>query len=140
MAWLNTPPDPPKDSKAKPASRLARFKSEGLAIDLPDNPAPYVTTWLMEIGPVVSNGMGSAVIGWGDLTSWQDLTGNELTPWEARTLRSLSRDFLDQTSKARAQNCPPPFIANPRSNDDAVAAQFKQMFDAMKRNQAGGKR
>lgn len=94
----------------------------------------------MEIGPNVLTGMGAAPLQWSDLQHWQTLTGIELNPWEATTLHSLSRDWVGQSNKSRAENCPAPYVANPKANDDAVTAQFKQMFDAMKRKQAGGKK
>lgn len=128
LAWLNTPVDPDKKAKAKPYARIARFKHEKLAIDLPENPAPYLTDWLMEVGPIVSGGMGQAPIGWGDLTNWQQLTGVSLNPWEARTLRKLSQDFLSQKSVSNEANCPAPYVENPLANEDAVAEQFKRML------------
>ena len=94
----------------------------------------------MEIGPNVITGMGAAPLQWSDLTSWQSLTGIELNPWEATTLHSLSRDWVGQANKSRDEKCPPPYVENPKSNDEAVTAQFKQMFETMKRNKAGGKR
>lgn len=110
-----------------------RFKAEGLAIELPENPAPYLVDWLMEIGPMASGGMGHAPLGWTAIKDWQELVGVELNPWEARTIRLLSRDFVDQMNKSREATCPAPFVTNPKSNDDAVTEQFRQMFAAMKK-------
>lgn len=106
------------------------MNADGMAIEMPPNPMPYITEWLMEVGPVCSNGMGTGPIGWTDIAAWQDLTGNELDAWEARTLRRLSRDFHDQMHRAKESTCPAPYVAKAR-NDDAVGDQFKEMFRKM---------
>lgn len=105
-----------------------RFEADGLAVEMPENPAPYLTDWLMDVGPTINGPMGQSPVGWSDLTHWQGFLGIELTPWEARTLCTLSRDFLDQMNKSRDLNCPAPFVENPLANDEAVAEQFKRML------------
>ena len=109
------------------------MKADGVEIHLPPNPLPYITEYLMEIGPVSSSSMGSAPLAWPEIAAWQDLTGIELDAWEARTIRRLSRDFHDQMHRAKDANCPPPFAAKAR-NDDAVSEQFQRMFRVMAAN------
>lgn len=140
LAWLNAAPEAkapakvPKGWKAPPpVPRIKRMKADGLDIPLPENPLPYITAWLMEAGPVSANGMGSAPLDWREIAAWQDLTGADLTAWEARTLRRLSRDFHDQMHKAKEPTCPPPFTTAAR-NDDAVTKQFAEMFRRMAAN------
>lgn len=93
---------------------------------------PHMIDWLMEIGPMVSGAMGSAAFGWSDMAHWSEMTGIELDPWEAKTLRRLSLDWVAQVNASREPNCPPPYVENVR-NDDAVTEQFKRMFAAMKK-------
>lgn len=115
------------------------MKADKIPVELPDNPLPYLTDWLMEIGPLASGGMGPAALGWGEIASWQSLTCNALTGWEARTLRHLSRQFLDQMNKSREPGCPAPFSTG-AINNDAVNDQFKKMFrfaQAAKRPEQG---
>lgn len=114
------------------------MKADGLQIELPPNPMPYLTEWLMEVGPVAANGMGSAPLGWAEIAAWQEMTGNDLNAWEARTLRRLSRDFHDQMHKAKEATCPAPFVAQV-ANDDAVGDQFKAMFRKMAANKTKGR-
>ena len=61
---------------------------------LPDNPAPHLTEWFFELGPTVAVGMGEGPIGWQDMFAWSGLTGIELDPWEAQTLRRMSQGYL----------------------------------------------
>ncbi|NML88760.1 hypothetical protein HHL26_06725 [Sphingobium sp. TB-6] len=134
LAWLNTAPDAAKGQKQKPPIRLLRMKEDGIAVELPPNPTPYLTDWLMEIGPTASTGMGPAVLAWGEIEAWARQIGINLTTWEARTLRRLSRDFLDQMNKAKEPACPAPFTTR-ADNDEAVSKQFERMFRAMAANQ-----
>lgn len=115
------------------------MKADGLAIELPDNPLPYITEWLMEAGPLAATGMGPAPLGWAEIDAWAALTGTDPNPWEARTIRRLSRDFHDQMDKAREPTCPAPFVERP-ANDDAVTAQFKAMFARMSANKKARER
>lgn len=130
LAWLNTKPD----SKAKDApTRLEGMQKGGISPLLPPNPAPYLLEWLFDIGPSVSTGMGEAMIGWRDIEAWQSINGVEVQPWEARTLRRLSRDFLNQQYEAKQPGCPAPYSLDEKQVRDRVADQFKAMVGAMRK-------
>lgn len=115
------------------------MRADGLEIELPENPLPHMIEWLMEAGPVSANGMGSAPLGWPELAAWQALTGIDLNPWEARTLRRLSHDFHDQMHKAKEPACPAPYSAGAR-NDEAVTKQFQEMFRRVSANKKAAER
>jgi hypothetical protein len=52
--------------------------------------ATYLWNWFWEIlEGVPPNGMAVTAIGWRDLTSWRELTGETLQHWEARLLVRL---------------------------------------------------
>lgn len=129
LAWLNTAPNPPQGDKTgvKQPKRIVRMKAEGVPIDLPKNPCPYLVDWLMEIGPVASAGMGAAPVGWADIQTWQTLTAIEADPWEARTLMRLSRDFVAQIDRSKIPTCPAPYSTG-LTNEQAVTEQFRAMF------------
>ncbi|EPR09869.1 hypothetical protein M527_07005 [Sphingobium indicum IP26] len=110
------------------------MRADGIAIDLPDNPAPYLVDWLSEVGPLSATGMGPASLAWSEIRDWQSLIGIELTPWEARTLHRLSRDFHHQMQWAKKPNCPPPYVGR-LDNDAAVTDQFRRMFARLAANQ-----
>ncbi|CAD7335322.1 hypothetical protein FIM10_02160 [Sphingomonadales bacterium 56] len=105
------------------------MKRADIAPLLPPNPAPYLTEWLFDAGPSSPAGMGDAVLGWTDLHAWQSITGIELQPWEARTLRRLSRDYLNQLHEAKKPGCSAPYdeAEQQAQNRDRVADQFKAM-------------
>lgn len=101
--------------------------AEGIPLDLPENPAPYLVNWLMEVGPVGSGGMGPVPIGWADIQTWQTLTAVDLDPWEARTLVRLSRDFVAEMERAKDPACTAPHSTG-LTNEQAVTDQFRAMF------------
>lgn len=116
------------DSKTKTTvSRLKQITAQGGVPELPDNPAPYLVDWLFEIGP----SSGDGAIGFPDLTAWQDITGVELTPWEARTLRRLSVEYLHQQYQSRDPGCPAPFSAKLQAGRERVSKQFEAMAKSL---------
>lgn len=105
----------------------------GIVPTMPDNPLPYIVTWLLEVGPTVPAGMGSGPIGWRDIEAWSALTGTGIQPWEARLLRRLSGDFLSQSHKAEKPDCPAPWVDDVPtiSNREAVSRKIGSELKAM---------
>lgn len=102
----------------------------------PDNPAPHLTDWFLDIGPATATGMGEVPLGWLEIDAWCERTGIDLDPWEARTIRSLSRAYVGQRHDARKRDCPPPY--DPQAENEAlqqakVDEQFKAMLTAFTR-------
>jgi hypothetical protein len=110
--------------KSDPVSRL----KAGQIMLLPDNPAPYLTNWLFEIGPVEGDGP----ISWQAMAAWEGVSGIELDPWEARTIRRLSAEYLTEYHKAKKPERVAPYgeIVAAR---DCVADQFKAMIGAFRK-------
>lgn len=71
----------------------------------------YLVDYLFEIGPTLIAGMGSAPITHGEIAAWQCNTGIALTSWEARVVKRLSIEYLNQSHKAQKRDCPPPWAA-----------------------------
>ena len=110
------------------------MKDEGITPVFPDNPAEYLTTWLFEIGPSVSGGMGEAPLDWSHIRAWQETMGVELLPWEARIIRRLSGDFVAQRAKSRKPDCPAPYTGDAsklKINRDIVAEKVSNVFGGM---------
>lgn len=137
---MNTAPEPEgkgADKAAKQPTRLAAMEAQDVDPAIPDNPAPHLTEWLLEIGPTVPAGMGEAEIGWDHLTHWQQNVGIELAPWEGRLLRNLSRAWLSAKHEARKPDCPAPWggTANDLSqNREAVATGFEALLSGLARS------
>lgn len=132
MAWLHAvPKDETKGSLSKVVehkSRLEEFRQDGRNIPLPENPAPYLTDWLFEIGPIIPTGMGVARIDWRDIAAWADMMGVIPEPWEARLLRRLSGDYATQLSLSAKPDCPSPWISEVIENRNVVASKVASIF------------
>lgn len=113
--------------------------ADGITPPLPENPLPYLTEWLMEIGPIVPVGMGTGPIGWRDLAAWQEVTGQRLQPWEATLLRRLSAEFSTAQHRAEAADCPAPWVDDGDCADNraAVSRKVAIAFKSMVQAQAG---
>lgn len=119
---------------AKTRSEAARDNGDGPI--LPDNPAPYITGWLFDVGPVNSGGTGAEPISYRDLAAWQDINGVELMPWEAQLLRQLSGSYLVMASKASALDCPAPYsgtVDDLQAKRASIDAKLKAAFGSLKK-------
>jgi len=104
-AWLNATPERAK-SDTSDGPRLSRLEAmrkaygENYAPDMPPLDTDYLIGYLFEIGPTMAAGMGSGPITHEEILAWQELTGIELQPWEARFLRRLSLEYVSELHHA----------------------------------------
>lgn len=98
----------------------------GVNPPVPPNPLPYLTEWLFEIGPTEPAGMGAAPIAWQTLAIWSELTGAELLPWEARLLRNLSREYLNEAHQAEKRDRPAPWSEH--IDREAISSKVSSLF------------
>ena len=75
----------------------------------PEMPAPGACGYLLEHFWSVGPTLGEGAITSGELRDYQVNMGLALTPWECRTLRRLSIDYLNESHCATRADCPPPF-------------------------------
>lgn len=67
-----------------------------------------------------------------EIHAWQQLTGIPLRPWEARTLRKLSRDWVVELERARdPQALPPAGVVERKADPVRVGQQLDQAFRSM---------
>lgn len=83
--------------------------------------AEYLLGHLWTVGPT----MGEGAITSGELRDYQSNMGIRLSPWECKTLRRLSVDYLNESHRATKADCPPPF----ESTDAARLRQMKMDRD-----------
>lgn len=121
-------PEPPeqKNKKAPPPKRVSRGEEVREGGEQPEMPPiepelRYLIDTLMEAGPVSVAGMGTAQLTWADLLAWQQGTGIELAPWEARLVRQLSAYYVQESRRAEAHDALPPWI-----EDDEDIARYKK--------------
>lgn len=115
MAWLNTAPKVEIKGKVdlEQKTRLETLKDDGGAPYYPDvECAFHVINYLFEVGPVMSNGMGTTSISSTELSSWQQNIGIRLRPWECRFISRLSKEYLSMTHEAEKIDCPSPCDAS----------------------------
>ncbi|EQB09708.1 hypothetical protein L284_19080 [Novosphingobium lindaniclasticum LE124] len=68
------------------------------------------------------------------MAEWSRLMGVDLSPWEARTLRRLSRAFVNQRDDARKPTCIEPMVqVDQELARSRVEAQFAAMVATLKR-------
>ena len=80
---------------------------------MPDCDAMYLVTYLFELGPTTSTGMGEAPISHTELRDWQYNTGIELDSWEVRTMHRLSLEYLSESQSATKSDAPAPWADAP---------------------------
>lgn len=86
------------------------MKEKGREPRLPDVPLPYLVDYLFEVGPAEPGLFGLAPISHGELAAWQWNTGRRLQPWEVLMLRRLSAQWIAESQRAEAHDCPPPWV------------------------------
>lgn len=131
LAWLQTVPRPPQDSKRAQATepnkhtRLELMRMQGAEPQMPRNPMPQLMTWFVEIGMVENTGMGPAPLSWREIEAWQRAVGVSLDPWRARLIRQLSIEFIAEKGRAEDENCPAPWVS--RASDAERRAEEKEL-------------
>lgn len=116
MAWLNAVPDvpQPKNMPAREAkSRQQVLQDVGIEPEMPDLVwGRHLVDYLLEVGPVMAAGMGSAPITFTELANWQAQLGLRLSPWEVRTLRRLSLEYNSESQLATKPDREAPFASS----------------------------
>lgn len=71
----------------------------------------YLIEILFEVGPSKTSGMGGhSAIDDVDLAAWMANQNVRLTPWEAKAIRQISREYAAMLSEAVEPNTPPPWV------------------------------
>lgn len=113
MAWLNAAPEVEQakgEAKRESKSRQQQMSDEGIEPEMPDLEwGRRLIDYLLEVGPVMATGMGSAPITFTELSNWQAQLGLQLSPWEVRTLRRLSLEYNSESQLATKPDREPPF-------------------------------
>lgn len=92
-------------------------RDEEFEPDMPDpGAAQYLLSHLWQVGPT----LGDSAIDNTELRNYQENEGITLSPWECKTLRRLSIEYLNESHKATKPDCPPPFT------ESSDAARLKQ--------------
>lgn len=91
----------------------------------------HIWTYLLEVGPVNSNGMGPVPISYDEIQSWLDISGVELSRWEVAVLRKCSFAWMSAQYEAKKPDAVAPWdVYTPQSMADRralVAKRFKML-------------
>lgn len=86
--------DTPPEGKGEPRCAFSN-------LDMPERGAlSYLIDWLDELGFVVMDATGLRAVSWQDINYWSLMTGTDITPWEAKSLVSLSQGYLIEHREA----------------------------------------
>lgn len=118
VAWLNTIPE-----------KATRPRRDTVGGSFPPISAgAHLLEILFDLGPAKPMPMSAPVaIDEIDLVAWQYNRDIRLSPFEARTIRELSRAYASQLSDASAKSCPAPYF--PANGLDEARRQ--KISDAM---------
>lgn len=94
--------------------------------------------WLLDAGPVQSNGMGvSGVswaefygVSWAELQAWRDLSGYAITEWGMETIHRASRAYAHEVGNSQGKPTPSPW-REVRQDPVEVMNQIKRGMDAL---------
>jgi hypothetical protein len=82
----------------------------------------YLIEILFEVGPAKPMGMGGNIaIDEIDLAAWMSNQNVQLTPWEARTIRTLSHEYAAMLSAGSEPNTPAPW-----SNVEIITDEMRE--------------
>lgn len=84
-----------------------------------DEEVEYLISHFFDVGPTMLTGASNSVpLSYAELRAWQDSLGIELQPWEARTIRRLSFEYLTQIQLAEKLECKAPWVGD--AADDSI--------------------
>lgn len=88
----------------------------------------YLSRVFFEVGPTLQSGMGPAPLSHQELRSYQDNVGLVLSPWEVRTLRRLSAEWIGEAQRAEAHDATPPWTPELTPEHRAQVAERVRNF------------
>ncbi len=88
----------------------------------PEVTLEHILQYCFEIGPVANTGMGPSSITNTEILSWSTLTGIDLSPWEARTIRIMSAEFCNYLERSKSTDEPNPL----KAEENRLLAKFNQ--------------
>jgi hypothetical protein len=101
----------------KSASKQKEDSDEPLEIPLPDiSGGEFLMALFNEAGTAIQTGMGLVPLSWQELDSWLRCTQLELSPWEVRTIKSMSNAYANEYAQASKKDRPRPY--NPEVREE----------------------
>lgn len=132
-AWLTAAPVM-SDKRAPKLTRLQKMRADRKdELYEPDMPLivghEQLMTYFWDVGPAMA---GPSPLTHTEIFCWQQNTGNEISSWEAQTLRAMSIEYVTMVEQARVVSCPSPLgalISQPTRAE--VAKKVENQFAAL---------
>lgn len=118
---------------AAPVSRLQAMRDKGRHVTMPplSDAARPIVEHLLDCGPALPGAMGVVALTYSEIRAYQDATGLELTPGEARMLRRASQAYVAESRDAEDIDAPAPWISTDDEKRAAVSKRIGSVFGAM---------
>jgi hypothetical protein len=101
LGWLNAPQDG-RDGK----SRIEDFGDSHPICKLPDAD-PLLVSHFRKVGPCLGVGMGVYPVTWQELKAYSELSGSNLTAWEAEQIIMMSSRYCNYLQIGKKPTPPP---------------------------------
>lgn len=102
---------------------LEAVRSEYMPDMPPVHDGAYLLKRFLEVGPTLHTGMGECRLSHTEIRHWQENEGIRLTPWEARTIRRLSNDYMYASSLAEKPDAAAPWSEEFDPSELAIVAK-----------------
>lgn len=100
-----------KKLMAPRVSRRKMWEAKGLQVTLPPvDDYQHIAGWFHEIGPAAAGVNGVVPVSYQEMAAWAELTGVEVTDWEAGALKRMSEQYCYQTYVSDNPECPAPYV------------------------------
>lgn len=108
LGWLHARPKR-NDKDTNPIANLEKYH-ELHPIRHPPRGDEYVAAAFVECGMRSFAGMGEVPLTWQEINAYSQSSGRVLTSWEARMVRTMSQQYLNQKTTAERLGCREPWI------------------------------
>lgn len=115
LGWLHAAPKL-KATDTENQTRYKKFNDEGQEIEYPPCQLNYMVDYLFSAGLSISGINGDSPLTHQEILAWRKNMQIDICPWEANTLREMSRHYLAQMIKSDKYDAPPPWI--PEINEE----------------------
>lgn len=91
----------------------------------------HIWSYLLDVGPVMSTGMGPVVLSYTEIQAWMSARSIEISSWEVALLRHCSQVWMSAQYEAKKPESIPPWsITSPEAIEDRrkrVAERLKKL-------------
>lgn len=134
MAWLNSVPrERHSGHAADERTRGQRMRADDGLQRAPLPPieaGAYLHGYLFDAGPTGHGAAGPVPLGYADIEAWARLTATPLAPWEAQTLRELSRAYVAELRAGEDPASAPPWVMPEPQDRGAIGARVADALRA----------